>query len=298
MENLNYQHLRYFWAVARAETLTQAATNLRLAPQTVSTQIKDLEHSLGQPLFVRTGRRLVLTDVGKAVYRYADEIFSLGKELSEMLAGQSVAQAPRFVIGVADVLPKLVAHRLIEPATTMEAPVRVVVYESGLRNLLADLALHQVDVVLSDAPIPPSIKIKAYNHLLGESGVRFMATPELVARYQSGFPYSLNGAPFLLPTEGTSLRGQLDRWFESRKIYPKIIGEFDDSALLKTFAQEGAGVCAVPSAVENATRRQYQVEFLGKAEGITERFYAISVERKIKHPAIAAIYAVARTNIF
>lgn len=173
----------------------------------MSTQIKDLEQALGESLFSRSGRRLVLTDVGQVVYRYADEIFSIGKELVEMLAGQPVGQALRLVVGVADVLPKLVAHRLIEPATTLEEPVRLVCRETGLQSLLGDLATHRVDVVLPDAPIPPSIKIRAFNHLLHECGVTFMASSRLAPRYRSRFPGSLDGAPVLLPTEGTTLRG-------------------------------------------------------------------------------------------
>lgn len=298
MESLNYQHLRYFWAVARAETLTHAAASLHLTPQTVSTQIKDLEQALGESLFRRSGRRLVLTDMGEVVYRYADEIFAIGKELGEMLAGQSVGRTLRLVVGVADVLPKLVAHRLIEPATNLDEPVRVVCRETGLQSLLTDLAMHQIDVVLSDAPIPPSIKIRAFNHLLGECGVTFMGISSLARSYRSRFPRSLDGAPVLLPTEGTALRGQLDQWFQARGIHPKIVGEFEDSALLKAFGQAGAGLFPVPSVIETEAGRQYRARPVGIADGVVERFYAISAERKIKHPAIAAICTTARTELF
>ena len=298
MENLNYHHLRYFWAVARGGNLTRAAADLHLTPQTVSTQIKDLERALGERLFRRSGRRLVLTDVGQVVYRYADEIFSIGKELVETLAGQTGGRTLRLVVGVADNLPKMVAYRLIEPATCLVEPVRVVCRETGLQSLLADLAVHRVDVVLSDAPIPPSIKVRAFNHLLGECGVSFMMSSRLARGFQHKFPRSLDGAPMLLPSEGTALRGQLDQWFQSRGIYPKIVGEFEDSALLKTFGQAGAGAFPVPSVVEEEVARQYNVKRIGVVDGVVERYYAISVERRVKHPAVAAICESARTELF
>jgi len=298
MDNLNYHHLRYFWAVARADTLTRAAAELRLTPQTVSAQIKDLEEALGHSLFKRSGRNLVLTDVGEVVYQYADEIFSIGKELVGLLAGQSAGRARRLVVGVADVLPKLIAHRLIEPATRLDEPVRVVCRETGLQSLLAELAVHRVDVVLSDAPIPSSIKIQAFNHLLGECGVTFMASSSLAGDYRRKFPASLDGAPVLLPTEETALRGRLEQWFQEQGVRPNVVGEFEDSALMKTFGQAGAGLFPVPSVVAVEVGRQYRVKPVGTATGVTERFYAISVERKVKHPAVVAICAAARTELF
>jgi len=298
MDSLNYHHLRYFWAVARAGNLTRASAELHLTPQTVSAQIKDLEHALGEKLFRRSGRSLVLTEVGDVVFRYADEIFSIGKELLENLAGQPTGRPLRLVVGVADVLPKLVAHRLLAPAMTLDDPVRIVCRETGLATLLGDLATHRVDVVLSDAPIPPTIKIQAYNHLLGECGVTFMAVAPLARRCLKKFPAGLDGAPMLLPAEGTALRGQLDQWFRSRGVQPRIVAEFEDSALLKTFGQAGDGVFPVPSVVETEVARQYQVVTVGSAEGVVERFYAISVERRVVHPAVAAICDAARTELF
>ena len=298
MNSLNYHHLRYFWAVARSGNLTRAATEFHLTPQTVSAQIKDLEEALGERLFRRSGRRLELTDVGELVFRYADEIFSIGKELVESLAGQPIGRPMRLVVGVADVLPKLVAHRLLAPAMTLDEPVRIVCRETGLETLLGDLAIHRVDVVLSDAPIPPSIKIQAYNHLLGECGVTFMASSRLAKRYRRKFPACLDGAPVLLPTEGTALRSQLDQWFRKIGVRPKIVAEFEDSALLKTFGQAGDGVFPVPSIVVVEVGRQYQVTTVGVAEGVNERFYAITVERRIVHPAVVAICAAARTELF
>ena len=298
MDDLNYHHLKYFWAVERSETLTSAAANLGLAPQTLSTQIKDLEHTLGQHLFARSGRRLVLTEVGQAVFRYAEEIFAIGDELTEMLAGRTVGRALQVVVGVADVLPKLVAHRLIEPAIQLEESVRVVCRATGLPSLLADLATHRIDVVLSDAPIPSAVRIRAFNHLLGECGVTFMASASIAREYRGGFPGSLDGAPVLLPAEGTALRRQLDDWFTENGIHPRIVGEFEDSALLKAFGQAGAGLFPVPSIVEAEVGRQYHARPIGVVADVVERFYAISVERRVTHPAVAAICTAARTKFF
>jgi LysR family transcriptional activator of nhaA len=298
LNDLNYHHLKYFWAVARSETLTSAAEHLGLTPQTLSTQIKDLERSLGQDLFARSGRRLVLTDVGQSVFRYAEEIFAIGDELTEMVAGRAVGRALQVVVGVADVLPKLVAHRLLEPAIQLDEPVRIVCRATGLPSLLADLATHRIDVVLSDAPIPATVRIRAFNHLLGECGVTFMATAPTAGEYRNGFPGSLDGAPVLLPAEGTSLRRQLDDWFTENGIRPRIVGEFEDSALLKAFGQAGAGLFPVPSIVEAEVCRQYHARPIGVVDGVVERFYAISVERRVTHPAVAAICTAARTKLF
>ena len=298
MESINYQHLRYFWAVARAGSLTRASEQLSLTPQTVSTQIRDLEKALGEKLFHRTGRRLVLTDVGQLVYRYADEIFSLGQELMETLQGRPSGRPLRLVVGVADVLPKLIAHRLIEPALQLEEPVQVVCREDRPEKLIAELAVHGLDVVLSDAPIPPGVKVRAYNHLLGECGVTFVASARLADTCRKKFPRSLERAPVLLPTENTVLRRALGQWFTEQGIHPMIAGEFEDSALLKVFGQAGVGIFAVPSAIEDEVERQYAVRQVGTADGVVERFYAISVERKVRHPAIAAICTSARTELF
>jgi len=298
MNDLNYQHLKYFWAVARSETLTSAAGDLGLTPQTLSTQIKNLERSLGQELFARSGRRLVLTDVGVSAFRYAEEIFSLGDELTGMLSGRSVDRAIEVVIGVADVLPKLVAHHLIEPAIRLEEPVRLVCRATGLPSLLADLATQRIDVVLSDAPIPSPVRVRAFNHLLGECGVTFMASATTARGYRSGFPGSLDGAPVLLPADGTTLRRQLDDWFGDKGIRPRVVGEFEDSALLKAFGQAGAGLFPVPSIVDAEIGRQYHASPVGVVDGVVERFYAISDERRVTHPAVAAICDAARTKLF
>jgi len=295
--SLNYQHLRYFWAVSRHGNLTRASAELLLTPQTVSTQIRDLEKGLGVELFSRERRRLVLTDIGRVVYRYADEIFNIGREIQDVVRG--LPGRPLYlVVGVADVVPKLIAHRLIEPAIQLKEPVRVICREGRTDRLLAELAIHKLDVVLSDAPIPPAVKIRAYNHLLGESRVTFMASDRLARNCRKGFPESLNGAPILLPAEGTTLRGTLEQWFDTLEIRPMIVGEFEDSALLKAFGQAGVGIFAVPSVIQDEVGRQYGVEPIGVVEGIAERFYAISLERKIRHPAVAAVCIAAKSALF
>jgi LysR family transcriptional activator of nhaA len=298
METLNYHHLRLFCAVAHEGNLSRASKKLHLAPQTVSTQIRDFETALGEQLFRRSGRRMLLTDVGHVALRYADEIFSLGQEFREALRGQPTGRPLRLVVGVADVMPKLVAHRLIEPALLLEEPVRIVCREGTPEKLLADLAIHGLDVVLSDAPIPPGMNVRAYNHQLGRCGVTFMAQPDLARRLRKGFPRSLEGAPVLLPSEDTVLRRELDEWFDERGVRPVIAGEFEDSALLKVFGQAGAGFFAVPTVIEDEVARQYEVQPIGATDDVSERFYAISVERRIRHPAVMAICEAARSELF
>ena len=297
MYSLNYQHLKYFWAVSRHGNLTRASAKLLLTPQTVSTQIRDLEKGLGVELFSREGRRLVLTDIGRVVYRYADEIFNIGREIQDVVRGLP-GRAMYLAVGVADVVPKLIAYHLIEPAIQLKEQIHVICREGRTDRLLAELAIHKLDVVLSDAPIPPAVKIRAYNHLLGESQVTFMASDRLARNCRKGFPGSMNGAPILLPAEGTTLRGTLEQWFDSLEIRPIIVGEFEDSALLKAFGQSGVGVFAVPSVIQNEVGRQYGVEPIGVVEGIVERFYAISLERKVRHPAVAAVCIAAKSVLF
>jgi LysR family transcriptional activator of nhaA len=298
MEWLNYHHLLYFWTVARLGSVSRATEELYLAQPTISAQIRTLEEALGDKLFTRVGRNLVLTEVGRTVFRYADEIFSLGRELGDTLKGRSVGRPVRFVVGITDVMPKLVAYRLLEPALRMTNPIRVVCYEDKAERLLAELATHGLDLVLADAPVGPTIKVRAFNHLLGECGVTVFAAGKLAPRYRRGFPQSLEGAPFLLPTENTDLRRSLDHWFETEKLHPLVVGEFEDSALLQVFGQSGMGLFAGPSAIESEIKRQYGVQVVGRVEAIRERFYAISVERKLKHPAVLAISDAARQKLF
>jgi LysR family transcriptional activator of nhaA len=298
MEWLNYHHLLYFWTVVREGGVLAASKKLRLRQPTVTGQVRALEHSLGEKLFERVGRRLVLTETGSFIYRYADEIFTLGRELQDGLKGRRVGRSQPLFVGVTEVVPKLIAYRLLEPVLRMSEEVRLVCREDRAEPLLAALALHELDVVLSDAPVAPSSHIRAFNHLLGECGVTLFAAPRLASRLRSGFPKSLDGAPFLVPPEATPLRRALSQWMEAHAVRPQVRGEFQDSALLKVFGQAGVGVFAAPSAIEAEVKRQYDVEVVGRIESLRERFYAITVERKLKHPAAVAISEAARNEIF
>ncbi len=298
MEWLNYHHLHYFWVVAKEGTIAAACQKLHVAQPTISAQLRTLEKSLGEKLFKRVGRNLVLTDTGRTVYRYADEIFPLGGELLDTLRGRPTGNPLRFSVGVADVLPKLVAHRLLEPALKLPGTIQLVCHESTPAELLARLATHELDLILSDGPIGPDVRVRAYNHLLGECGVAIFGSKELAAAHRRRFPRSLDGAPFLMPASNTSLRRSLDFWFDSEDIRPSVVGEFDDDALLKVFGQAGAGLFAAPDVIEKEIRRQYGVGVVGRVESVRERFYAISVERKVKHAAVVAIADAAREKLF
>ena len=295
---LNYHHLLYFWTVAREGSVTRACELLHLTQPAVSAQIRTLEKSLGQRLFERRGRTLVLTETGRVVYRYAEEIFTLGRELQETLAGQPAGRPARVVVGVVDAMPKLLAFRLLEPVVHAESPMRMVLREGPLERLLAELAVHSIDVVLSDAPVPSTVRIKAFSHLLGESGVTIFAAPDLAAPHRRRFPASLDGAPFLFPLEGTTLRRSLDDRFAELGVRPALVAEIEDSALLQVFGQAGVGLFAAPTAVEQEVRRQYGVRVVGRFETIREHFYAISAERRIRHPAVQLISSSAREGVF
>jgi LysR family transcriptional activator of nhaA len=297
MEWLNYHHLLYFWTVAREGSIARASVKLGLAQPTISGQIRALENVLGEKLFSRSGRGLVLTEVGRMVLGYAEDIFSLGRELLDSVKDRPTGRPIQFVVGVADVLPKAVAYRLIEPALHLAEPVQVICREDRPDRLLTELAAHELDVILSDAPISPVVRVRAFNHLLGECGVTFFAVARLAAAHRRGFPKSLHGAPFLLPTEITTVRRSLDEWFESQQIRPRIVGEFDDFSLLRTFGEAGAGVFAAPSVLEPEMRKG-GFRPIGRTDDIRERFYAISVERRLKHPAVVAICQSAREELF
>jgi LysR family transcriptional activator of nhaA len=298
MEWLNYHHLLYFWTVAREGSIARACEKLRLAQPTISGQLRLLEESLGEKLFAKQGRGLALTEVGQVVYRYADEIFGLGRELQDVLKGRPRGRPLRLLVGVSDLVPKLIAYRILQPVLTMPEPVQLVCGEDTPDRLLGELAEHRVDVVISESPIPPTIPVKAYNHLLGTSTATVFAAPQLAERYRKNFPACLDTAPFLLPMEGSSLRRALEQWFDSQNIRPTPAGEFKDGALMKTFGQAGAGLFAAPSAIEREIREHYRVGMIGRIETIVERFYAISVERKLKHPAVVAISEAARQDLF
>jgi LysR family transcriptional activator of nhaA len=295
---LNYHHLLYFWTVAREKTIARAGAQLHLTQPTISGQLRVLEKAVGTKLFNRVGRNLILSDAGRIVYRYADEIFSLGRELQDTLQGRPPGRPLRLAVGVADTLPKVMVYQLLQPALHLADPVQLVCEQGKSEYLHTQLALNALDVVLTDAPLSPTTKIRAFNHLLGECGVSIMGAPKLAATYRRGFPKSLDRAPFLLPGENTALRRSLEQWFDSLQIKPEVRGEFDDTALLKIFGQYEAGLFAVRSVLERDTRRLYQARLVGRVESIRERCYAISAEKKLKHPAVVAITEGARSTMF
>lgn len=298
MEWVNYHHLLYFWAVAREGGLVAAGKVLRLSHPTLSAQIHTLEAQLGEKLFTKVGRKLALTDAGRVAFRYADEIFALGREMVDTVKGRSTGQPLRLDVGIADAVPKLVVRRLLQPALSLPEPARLVCYEDAYEKLLADLSLHTLDIVISDAPVPPGSSVRAFNHLLGETGVSFFGTKPLARLYRRGFPASLNGAPMLLPLENLTLRRALNQWFDRQGIEPRIVAEFEDNALLKVFGGDGVGVFTAPTVVEREVIRQYGVSLIGRAPQVRERFYAISVERRLNHPAVVAICDAARQELF
>jgi LysR family transcriptional regulator, transcriptional activator of nhaA len=297
MEWLNYHHLLYFWHVAREGSLAKAGAELGLSPSAISGQIKVLEGSLGEKLFVKSGRRLMLSETGRTVYRYADEIFKLGRELQNTIHDRPMGKPLRVTIGVADVVPKLIASELIEPALKLPGPIRLTCREDKPERLLAELALHELDVVLLDAPASTHVKVKAFNHLLGECDIVFLAKTGLAEGFRKGFPSSLGNAPMLLPSENTALRRALDHWFEENELRPQIVGEFDDSALLHVFGQMGMGLFPVPSLILGEVKRQFRVEEVGRLEDVKQRFYAVTVERRLVHPAAVAICHEARKTL-
>jgi len=298
MDWLNYHHLFYFWTVAQEGTIARASEVLGLSQPTISAQIRDLERASGTKLFVKQGRNLALTDAGKMAARYAEEIFSLGRELRESFAGRRAGHKQRLAVGVADSLPKLVVYRLLEPALHMTESVQLHCSEGQAARLVSELATHSLDVVLSDAPLGPGSRFKVYNHQLGECGITLFGTTSLKNRMQGELPHSLTGVPMLMPTSDSTLRRSLDGLFESIGVFPQIVGEFADSALMKSFGQAGTGIFPAPSVVEAEVCRQYQVEVIGRLPTVTERFYAISIERRITHPAVVAIRESARRELF
>jgi len=299
MNSINYKHLHYFWVVAKEGSIARASEQLHLTPQTISGQLSLLEKSVGKKLFSRSGRNLVLTEAGRTALEYADDIFLLGAELQNVLSNRAVEGSPlRLSIGITDVIPKLIAHRLIEPALQLDEPVRIICHEDSLDNLLTDIAAHKLDVVISDRPIRPSMNVRAFNHHLGSCGISFFAAAELAEKYQAGFPHSLDQAPMLLPVAGNAIRREIMQWFDSLEIRPIIVGEFDDSALIKTFGQAGVGIFAAPTVITKDIERQHNVFEIGATDKIHEEFYAISPERKLKHPGVIAINDSAHQNVF
>jgi len=295
---MNLKHLRYFWAVATHGSIARASEVLYLTPQTISGQLRELEQQLNAKLFQKSGRNLVLTDTGRVVFSYADEMFRLGDELQDVLAGRTPGAALTLTVGVAMVVPKLLAYRVLEPVLKMQDRVRLVCQEAPLVDLLAELSVHKLDLVLADSPISPALNIRAYNHLLGESGISFFATHKKARKYAARFPRSLNDAPMLMPTASSALRRMLEQWFERQEVRPAIVAEFEDRALMKAFGEADAGIFTSPTAVEDDVVAKYGVRVIGRTDDIKEHFYAISAERRIKHPAVTAITETARSELF
>jgi len=295
---INYKHLHYFWVVANEGSIARASESLHLTPQTISGQLSLLEENLGEALFNRVGRNLELTETGRLALSYADEIFSLGGELEEVLHNVPDSRPLVFKVGVADVVPKSIAYRLLAPSLKLNEAVRIVCRENNIESLLAELALHKLDLVISDGPIPQNINVRGYNHLLGECGISFFAVPELAKPLIKNFPQSLKGAPLLLPSEMTVVQSRLLKWLDKLHIHPRIVGEFDDSALMKVFGQAGTGVFIAPTPIAAEIEKQYGVVVIGHADEVREQFYAISVERKISHPAVVSITKTAREWLF
>ena len=294
---LNYRHLYYFWIVAKEGSVTRAAERLDVAVQTISAQLALLEQAIGKALLAPQGRRLVLTEAGRVALAYADQIFLLGEQMQEVLAETDVGNTMRLTVGLSDSLPKLIASRLLEAALRLPQRVKLVCHEDDFESLLGDLSVHKLDVVLTDRPIPSGTTLRAFSHLLGESDIALFGVPELAARYRQNFPASLHGAPLLLPTRNHAMRGRIDHWFEVVEVRPDVVGEFDDNALLNTFGRSGMGLFPAPSALATDVGEQFGSVAVGAMQ-VKEQFYAISNERKIKHPAVDAILTEVHRKVF
>ena len=298
MANLNYKHLRYFWMVAKAGSIARASDQLHVTPQSISGQLTDLEEAIGAKLFRRAGRGLAITDVGRRILSHADDIFKLGDELLEVARDQRLAAPQPFRIGVADSVPKSVTYRVVAPVLRIEQPIRLICREGRLKSLMGELAVHRLDMVIADRPMPNDVNVRAYNHLLGSSGLAVFGADALIKTLPGTFPTMLHNAPFLLPGESTAIRPSLEHWFESQKVRPRIIGEFDDGALLKAFGQGGAGLFVAPSAIADYICRQYAVQMIGRIDSIVEELYAITTERRIRHPATIAVSQAALHELY
>jgi LysR family transcriptional activator of nhaA len=304
---MNYKHLQYFWTVVHAGGVGKASERLHLTPQTLSGQIKELEGRLGRPLLRKAGRGVEPTEAGRLVLRYADEIFALGSAMQEALrSGHEGPWQATFRVGVVDSVPKAVAYKVLEPSLAATTPQsRLVCHEGKLTPLLGELAVHRLDLIVSDVPLPAGVSVKAYTHLLGRSAISFFAAPALLSRCglslrqaRARFPACLAQLPLLLPGTDSAVRPRLDAWLREQGLAPSVAAEFDDSALAKAFGREGLGVIAGPTVLEDEIGRQYQVDRLGSASDLLEEFYVLSVERRITHPGVLAITQAARRDLF
>lgn len=288
---MNYKHLHYFWQVAHAGSIARASEQLDLTPQTLSGQIGLLEAALETTLFRRVGRGLELTETGRMALSYADEIFEVGAEMERALGAGPIKSLTQFRVGIADVMTKSIVYKLLAPAMALEEPIKIICKEDKLERLIADLAIHRLDLVLSDRPMPVDINIKGYSNKLVECGVSFFATAKLAEQYGRNFPDNLNLAPLLVSGTDTSMRKRMMQWLDVKRLRPTLVGEFDDSALMMVFGQAGVGIFTAPSLIDEEVQLQYGVVKIGQTEEVLERFYAISVERRASHPAVMAINA-------
>lgn len=297
MRHLNYNHLQYFWTVANEGSIARASEVLHITPQTISGQLKLLDEAVGEPLFQRVGRGLALTDTGTLVKQYADDIFALGGELAQVVRGRQAASQV-LNVGIVHSIAKLISYRVLQPVVTADSDMRLSCVEGELDELLADLSVHRLDLVLSDRRMPVNTSVKAYNHTLGDSAIALFSKPSAIRRYKANFPQSLDGAPMLMPGRGSAMRRELDDWFEQVEIEPRVVAEFDDSALLKMFGAGDAGVFPAPHAIAPEIERMYSARVIGMAEGVRENYLAISPERRLKNPAVLAIIERAREQLF
>lgn len=296
---MNLKHLYYFWRVAKAGGVLRASESIHLSPQTISAQIHELEQALGTQLFTRAGRNLQLTDAGRLAQSYCDEIFTLTSQLETTMKARSSDAVPviHFRVGIADVVPKAIAFQLLSPAVTIEQPVHLACREWKLERLLSDLAIHRIDLLISDSPIPSSVNVRAFNHRLGASDIGLFAAPALADALPDEFPAMLDDAPLLMPGEDSAVHGALLAWFDRQRVRPRIVAEFDDSALMKTFGEQGVGVFPAPMVIHDDVARRYGARLLGRAEGVRQEFYGISVERRITHPCVRAVQEAARARL-
>ncbi|HVK76582.1 MAG TPA: LysR family transcriptional regulator [Kofleriaceae bacterium] len=297
MEWLNYHHLLYFWMVAREGSLASAGKRLRLSQPTLSGQIRKLEEAFGERLFERKGRGLVLTDIGQVAYRYADEIFTTGNELLETMRRGAKGRPVRLTVGIVDAVPKLLVRRLLDPALRLPDPVRLICREGRLERLVEGIGRHEIDVVISDAPLPSGSTVRAWDHPLGQSDMTLLGTPAVVNPRRKGFPRTLDDAPLLLPLESSVLRRNLEAWFAGLEVQPRVVAEAEDTALLLAFAADGMGIMFAPSVVADIVARRYGLVVLGTSDGVRERYFAITGERRLVHPAVIAIREAARGSL-
>ncbi|OUR83025.1 LysR family transcriptional regulator [Cycloclasticus sp. 46_120_T64] len=295
---LNYKHLHYFWVVAKEGSIAKASERLHITPQTISGQLSRLEENLGVKLFVKSGRNIEITETGRLVLNYTDEIFSLGSELEQMLQNEPEERPQLFRVGIADVVPKSIAQGILLPVLQTRKPTRLICKETGLDTLLADLAVHRLDLVIADRPIPSTVSTRGFNHKLGECSISFFAKESIINRFNGDFPQCLSGMPMLLPTRGTQLRSDIDQWISKTRIHPKIVAEFDDSALMKSFGQKAAGVFIAPTVLRKEVEDQYNVKSIGEVSEIKEAFYAISVERRVTNAITATVIKAANNMLF